>query len=149
VVHVVARDTFNQMSNEIGMTALLLGAAVTGEAPGEAVRAAAVTHQILGLRYSRKDEREADLGGLKYMVRAGYNPYGMVETMEMLQNEQKIRPIEFFSTHPSPRNRISYLARRIERKYHDLARLQVGQEDYHKNVLERLDKPKPPSPDRR
>jgi len=70
---------------------------------------ASLTQQIIGLRFSRDDERDADLGGLDYTVRAGYNPYAMVETMQMLQNEQKTRPIEFFSTHPNPQNRIAYL----------------------------------------
>ena len=138
IVHIVARDTSNAMSNQIGMNLLLLAAASTNKAPSGALRVADVTRQILGLKYSRKDEREADLGGLDYMVRAGYNPYGMVETMEILENEQRVRPIEFFSTHPSPENRIAYLTRKIQRKYYNLTGLKVGKEDYRTAVLEQL-----------
>ena len=43
---------------------------------------------------------------MDYMVSAGYDPSGMVETMQMLQNKQKTRTIEFFSTHPSDATRI-------------------------------------------
>ncbi len=138
IVHVVARDSLNVMSNEIGI-GILLSAVISEHTPEGALVAADMAHQILGLRYSRKDEREADLGGLDYMVRAGYNPYGMVETMQMLQNQQKERPIEFFSTHPSPRNRIEYITYEIQTKHYGLAGLKIGKEDYHKAVLEQLD----------
>ena len=137
IVHVVARDSLNVMSNEIGI-GILLSAVISEHTPEGALVAADMAHQILGLSYSRKDERQADLGGLDYMVRAGYNPYGMVETMQMLQNQQKERPIEFFSTHPSPQNRIGYITHEIQIKYYGLAGLKIGKEDYHKAVLEQL-----------
>jgi len=138
IVHVVARDSLNVMSNEIGI-GILLSAVISEHTPEGALVAADMAHQILGLRYSRKDERQADLGGLDYMVRAGYNPYGMVETMQMLQNQQKDRPIEFFSTHLSPQNRIEYITYEIQTKHYGLAGLKVGKEDYHRAVLEQLD----------
>ena len=72
------------------------------------------------------------------MFSAGYNPYGMVETVQMLENEQKQRPIEFLSTHPAPQNRIVYLTENIRTKYHDFEGLRTGKEDYHRAVLERL-----------
>jgi predicted Zn-dependent protease len=150
VVHVVARDTMNTMSNEIGM-GLLLSAAVMasdGDVPGEAVRAAHVAKQIISLRYSRKDESEADLGGLSYLVRAGYDPNGMVETMEILESQQKVNHVEFFSTHPSPENRIEYLTRRIQIKYPAISGLKVGREEYRRGVLEQLggQSQRPPAP---
>jgi len=97
-VHIVARDTSNAMSNQIGID-LLLSVVTSDKTPRGVLTAADLTQQILSLGYSREDERWADLAGLDYMVGAGYNPYGMVETMQMLQNQQKIRPVEFFSTH--------------------------------------------------
>ena len=136
-VHVVARDTSNVMSNQIGISLLL--SAVTSEETSRGVMTAAnLTRQIIGLRYSRKDEREADLGGLDYMVAAGYNPNGMVETMQMLENEQKVRPIEFLSSHPSPGNRVGYLTQEIQMTYYSLAELRIGTEDYRTAVLDGL-----------
>jgi len=139
IAHVVARDSAAAISRQYGMSMLLLAVQVSG-APGSAVQAAAFTKQILSLRYSRKDEKEADLAGLDYMVRAGYNPYGMLETMQVLQEQQTFRPIEFFSTHPLPENRIGYLTGTINAKYWSLKGLKIGQDSYRTNVLEPLQK---------
>ena len=138
IAHIVARDTSNMMSNQIGIDVLL--AAVTSEkTPTDVLTAVDITRQILSLQYSREDEYAADLGGLEYMVRAGYNPHGMTETIQMLQKQNDVRPIEFFSTHPSPENRIGYLAEKIQRTYQNLAGLKMGEEDYRKIVFEQLD----------
>ncbi len=136
-VHVVARDTLNMMSNQIGIT-LLLTAVTSGETSQGVLAAADMARMIIGLRYSRKDEREADIGGLDYMVAAGYNPYGMVETMQILQNQHKVKPIEFLSSHPYPENRLAYLKQRAQTNYSKLEGLKIGKEHYHSNVLERL-----------
>jgi len=144
-VHVVARDTSNAMSNQIGIS-LLLAAITSGETSRGVLTAAELARRIIGLRYSRKDEREADLGGLDYMVVAGYNPYGMVETMQMLENEQKVRMVEFLSSHPSPENRTAYLTQRIQTKYHNLSDLKIGKDDYRKIVLDKLTIEEPLAP---
>ena len=138
VAHVVSRDTANMISKEIGTTILLAAVIITGQAPGEVINAAAVTQQILGLSYSRNDERQADFGGMRYMFRAGYNPQGMVETLEIFQNQPGEKPPEFFSTHPSSENRLNYLNRTIKNKYSNITTLTIGAEDYAKNVLEIL-----------
>ncbi len=135
--HVVARDTAVLMSREIGI-GILLSAAVSEDTSRSVRTAADLTHQILSLRFSRKDEKDADLAGLDYMVRAGYAPNGMVETMQILQNQQKTRPIEFFSTHPIPENRMAYLKARIQSRYRRREGLRTGKEDFHAAVLSRL-----------
>ena len=137
IVHVVARDTSNVMSNQIGI-GLLLSAVPSDKMSKGVLTAVDLTRQILSLQYSRTDEKAADLGGLDYMVWAGYNPYGVVEAMQMLQSQQEFRPIEFFSTHPSPQNRMAYLIQRIQTKYYSLAGLKIGKEDYDKAVLQQL-----------
>jgi predicted Zn-dependent protease len=140
IAHRLARDTMNVMSNEIGMGLLMTAAAVGArDAPRGAMAAASITHQILGLRYSREDERQADLTGLNYLVRARYSPYAAVETMEILENLEKERIVEFFSTHPSPRHRVAYLARRIEKRYSSLTGLEVASEAYRNSVLDPLE----------
>ena len=137
IVHVVARDTSNVMSNQIGID-LLLSAVLSDKTPRGVLTAADLTHQILSLQYSREDEETADLAGLDYMVWAGYDPYGMVETMQMLQSRHEVRPMEFFSTHPSPENRMIYLTQTIQTKYYSLAGLRIGREDYHRAVSQQL-----------
>ena len=138
IVHVVARDTANMMSKQLGMNMLLV-AAISQTTSEGAITAAELTHQILSLEYSREDEIDADIYGLDYMVRAGYNPYGMVEAMQILEKEEEIRPVEFFSTHPSPEHRVSYLQARIQTRYsHGIEATQFGQEDYQRFVLDKI-----------
>lgn len=136
-VHVVTRDVSNMMSNQIGI-GILLSAALSRETSQGLRTAADLTRQIIGLTFSREDERTADLGGLDYMVRAGYNPYGMVETMQILQSEEKNRTVEFFSTHPSPENRVGYITEAIQSRYFNLAGLRTGADAYKKAVLDKL-----------
>ena len=134
--HVVARDTMAALSRQIGMTALVAASAgVGGRGSGDLMAGAAFVSGVLSLQYSREDEKAADLVGLSYMVQAGYDPNGMVETMQILQELQSIRPIEFFSTHPNPESRLGYLQERIGRRYATFVELKTGQDEYRQNVL--------------
>jgi len=141
VGHVVARDTMAAISRQIGMAALVTAAHVSG-APARAARAADFITAVLSLQYSRDDEREADLVGLSYMTRAGYDPNCTVETMEALQKLQTERPIEFFSTHPNPESRVAYLQERIARRYQGLGALKKGDREYDAAVLAKIGKHK-------
>jgi predicted Zn-dependent protease len=131
--HVVARDTLAAMSQQIGMTAIMLAAQAGGSA--DLASGTAFLHAVLGLQYSREDEKEADLAGLSYMTQAGYDPNGMVETMQILENLQTYRPIEFFSTHPNPESRIAYLQEKIALTYAALGGLKKGEQEYREKVL--------------
>ncbi|MHC4656480.1 MAG: M48 family metalloprotease [Planctomycetota bacterium] len=139
--HVVARDTAALMSREIGI-GILLSAAVSDSTSRTARTAADLTRQIIGFRFSRRDEKDADLAGLDYMVRAGYDPNGMVETMQILESRQKERPIEFFSTHPNPENRMAYLKSRIHSRYRRRQGLRTGKEEFQSAVLAHIKKKK-------
>lgn len=146
VGHVVARDTLVAISRQIGMAALVAAAAI-GDAPGDVTQAASFISGVLSLQYSRDDEKDADLVGLSYMIQAGYDPGEMVATMEVLQELQTIRPIEFFSTHPNPESRIAYLRERIKWRYGMFTELKKGTEEYQENVLDVLMPPRDPHTD--
>lgn len=137
IAHVVARDSMAALSRQHAVDVLMV-AAIAGRAPGEAVRAASLTRLFLDLRYSREDERQADLAGLAYMTAAGYDPHGAAELIQILEDEHAVKQIEFFSTHPSPRNRRQYLTQEIENKYSSLTGLKTGSQDYHSHVLQPL-----------
>lgn len=134
VGHIVARDSMAAMSRQIGMTALVAAAHV-GDVPSDVGRATMFITSVLTLQYSREDEIDADMVGLSYMIQAGYDPNGMVETMQILQGLQTVRPIEFFSTHPNPENRIAYLKERIARRYASMDALKDGKGEYADRVL--------------
>ncbi|PKL46817.1 MAG: hypothetical protein CVV39_06710 [Planctomycetes bacterium HGW-Planctomycetes-1] len=99
------------------------------------------------MSFSRAQERQADTVGMDYMVKAGYTPYGMVETMEILQKQDEYRPIEFFSTHPSPENRIGLLREHIFNNRYLNTGI-VGKQEYAANITERLKLLKPPPKDK-
>ncbi len=140
MVHIVARHSSAAMSRQIGISMLIQGIGAAGAMPDSeaAYRLTQLAWQLIDLKYSREQEREADLAGMDYMVRAGYNPYGAVELIQMLQDLDRIRPIEFLSSHPSPENRIMYLTVRAQTRYADVSNLRIAKEDYQKNVLDRL-----------
>ncbi len=139
IVHVTARHSSAAMSREMGLSFIFLGLSAAGaKIPQDAGRAVGLTLQLIGLKYSREHEREADVAGVDYMVVAGYNPYGAVELQQMLQDQDKMRPAEFLSSHPSPGNRIISLNARIQTRYDSPEKLKIGKNDYRRSVLDRL-----------
>jgi Zn-dependent protease with chaperone function len=65
------------------------------------------------LKYSRDDEREADLIGAQILHDAGYDPRAMAAFFEKLGTEN--RGTDFFSSHPNPDNRIRGIEQEISR----------------------------------
>ena len=61
------------------------------------------------LPFSRKQESEADVIGLKYMAKAGFDPRAAVPLWQNMNNEAGEEPAEFISTHPSSEKRIDSL----------------------------------------
>ncbi|HEX6038155.1 M48 family metallopeptidase [Longimicrobium sp.] len=60
--------------------------------------------------YTRDAEREADAVAVGYMVRAGYNPRGMVTFFQELlsmQQRQPSRVEQWFATHPTTQERVT------------------------------------------
>ncbi len=71
--------------------------------------APACVAQSVFMKFSRDDEREADRVGAEIMQRAGWDPHGLAEFMQVLQQEQQRSPSSvetFFSSHPSPAGRV-------------------------------------------
>jgi predicted Zn-dependent protease len=134
--HVVARHSSAQISREIGFEIAL--AAISTQASGTAMQAAGFARQMIGLGYSRGQEKEADMGGITYMVQAGYDPEEMAKTFEMLEREAEGAPPEFFSTHPNPGNRAQYIREKIYEMNYDKLKLKVGADDYKRSVLDNL-----------
>ena len=64
--------------------------------------------------FSANTESEADLLGLKYMYKAGYNPTAFVDFLEKMQSIEKPRPGSF-SIHPPGDDRIKAAQQNIQR----------------------------------
>jgi predicted Zn-dependent protease len=97
----------------------VLGALLGNDGGATAAKlAAGLLANGLFLKFSRDDEREADRVGLQMLTRAGWDAAGMVELFERLRQEQRRDPgrVEtFFSTHPSPQDRIARLQQDVAR----------------------------------
>ena len=70
---------------------------------------------LLNAKYSRKQEKEADVYGYKFLKTNGKNPWGMVMALEKLQNIEKKSGVKssyiknMFSSHPDTQARIDRL----------------------------------------
>ena len=107
--HVTARHASERMSQsvvaQLGLTVAQVGATkvpVSAAAQKDIVSALGLGIQYgVLLPFSRNQESEADILGLKYMQKAGYDPRESVKLWERMAANQKTRPPEFLSTHPS------------------------------------------------
>lgn len=113
VAHIAQRHAAQQISKGIVANGLLglLGAVLDDGGKGEAAAriGASVLTQSVFMKFSRNDEREADRVGAEIMQRAGWDPHGLAEFMQVLQQEQQRSPSSvetFFSSHPSPAGRV-------------------------------------------
>ena len=122
IAHIAQRHAADQLTKtllakwSLGALGAMLGN--TGGAGTAQVAGALVTNGMF-LKFSRDDEREADRVGVQIMRKAGWDPRGMIELFEVLRREQKRDPGAvdvFFSTHPSPQDRIAQLTAAIARR---------------------------------
>ena len=119
--HVVRRHSIKQMEQQqkanIGLTVgCILAPSVCGNqaaAAGLQLGAGAVF-----ARFSRDDEREADVEGVRISTRAGIDPRGIPQMFRILLNEREQRPggvAAWFATHPLEESRIDATQRQIEK----------------------------------
>jgi beta-barrel assembly-enhancing protease len=69
------------------------------------------------LQFSKANESEADLLGLEYMYKAGYDPEAFVDFFEKIQSLEKKKPgtmSKLFSTHPPTADRITASQKNIQ-----------------------------------
>jgi beta-barrel assembly-enhancing protease len=73
--------------------------------------------QLVDMKFSRNDEIAADTMGVKVMAQANYDPNVMLQVMKILEQAGSGNGVEFFSTHPSPENRIGEIQQAIAKLY--------------------------------
>jgi len=113
ISHVVAKHNVKGMQRQMGAELLLSLAGRVMAKGNQAETAQAVAKIVAGvatMKYSRDDEYQADSLGIRYMTRAGYNPWGMVELLNSLASLSAREPgrlAEMFQTHPLTSKRIA------------------------------------------
>lgn len=120
--HVVRRHSIQQMQQQqnanIGLTVgCILAPNICGN------QAAATAIQVGAgaafARFSRQDEQEADVEGVRINTRAGIDPRGVPNMFRILLNERQARPdavSAWFATHPLEENRIEATTAQIQRE---------------------------------
>jgi predicted Zn-dependent protease len=105
--HVTARHGVHAASQQLLATAAVGTAAVVLD-PDHAddwMALGSLTMGLVFLKHSRDDERQADDLGLRYLLRAGYDPRQMPPVFEMLDRVAQLeggRLPTWLSTHPDP-----------------------------------------------
>ena len=128
VGHVAHRHSVQQLQRaQIVQGGSVLASVLGGERAGTAVQLGQMVAGLALMKYSREQEREADLSGMRYMIRENYEPSAMVRVMEVLKQAGGGGPPEFFSSHPAPDSRKQYLAEAIEDEY--AGRISFGRTD--------------------
>lgn len=121
IAHIAQRHAASQMSKGIVANGLLalLGKVVGNDRGGQIAQVAGgLAAQGYMLKFSRDDEREADEVGAQIMKRAGWNPSGMVEFMQILRAQAGRDPGSvqtFLSSHPAPGERVTRLQATVKR----------------------------------
>ncbi len=113
IAHVTSHHSAEQMTRALGAQIVTLALAVLspggrGNSAGWAALSSEIFTQIL-LGYGRQAELEADAKGLRWAVKAGYDPHGMVSFMQTLQIRSRLSGIGyhgFRGTHPDTLERI-------------------------------------------
>ena len=137
--HVTARHSVEQMSRA-QLAQLGIGiASVASEEFRKYSGLAQLGLGVLFLKFGRDDEKQSDDLGLRYLVRAGYDPSEMPPVFDMLDRQGQLhdqpRLPEWQSTHPNPDRRADRIAEAITTLPSDQRQGTVNREAY----LEKLD----------
>jgi len=108
--HVSARHSVQRLSKLLLVQAGLTVGSALSDAFSEISGVASIGIQLLFLKYSRDDEREADALGVEYSRKSGYNPGEMISFFSSLQKLGDLSGGQslpgFLSTHPLTSERI-------------------------------------------
>jgi predicted Zn-dependent protease len=152
--HVTARHASEavarQQGLQIGSTIVGIGAQILTGAGGVSSQVVSLGSQALisgaglfALSYDRAQELESDKLGMRYMVRAGYDPAGAAGAMEVLVDAAggSASSADIFSTHPNPVARLEAIKDRIERVYPGAVgnpEFEVDQQEFERRMLRPL-----------
>ncbi len=107
--HIAARHTVSQQSKQQLAQLVLIGGMIASEKFAQYAEYALQGMQLLFLKFSRDDEREADKLGVEYSSKDGYDAHKMADFFKVLQKmtlaESEGGVPTFLSTHPDPGDR--------------------------------------------
>jgi predicted Zn-dependent protease len=135
IAHVAARHMTKQATKSqiVGLAGIPAGVILGGGLGGIVARQGAnVGVNAAFLRFSRRDESEADYLGVQYLYAAGYDPTGAISIFEKLESLERKQPgtiARIFSTHPMD-------ATRIQKTEEEIGRILPSKTEYVVNTSE-------------
>ncbi|MCB0507544.1 MAG: M48 family metalloprotease [Bacteroidetes bacterium] len=106
--HITARHSSQQYTKQMLTQIAVMGGMIFSEKFRNMSEQVMQGMQLLFLKFSRDDETEADVLGVKYSSAVGYDAKEMAEffqTLKRVTEKEGARLPEFMSTHPDPGNR--------------------------------------------
>jgi len=116
--HITARHSASQQSKQQLGQLLLIGGMIASEKFASYAEYAMQGMQLLFLKFSRDNEREADQLGVEYSSKVGYDAHKMADFFEVLNKmnmaESQGGVPTFLSTHPDPGDRYNSVHRQAK-----------------------------------
>ena len=116
--HVAARHYVRQASRSDLLNGLSVPLIFLGGIPGVAARELANLGLPMGMfKFSRDFETEADMLGIQYLYKSGYDPTSAIDMFERVDAAQQRRPgtvSQLFNTHPLTTDRIAKTQKNIQ-----------------------------------
>ena len=110
IAHLTSDHVMERAKRQSRTEALsIIGGAATGM--GDLVRTGAAIG--LTLPFGRKQESEADVVGLDYMAKAGFDPRASIYLWKNMSSSRQNRQPEFLSTHPADDRRLDDLVKSL------------------------------------
>ena len=114
MAHVTLRHGTHQLSKSLMARFPLAALGGFGGAAGAIGQLGSIGASFAFLKFSRDDERQADIVGVQTMAKSGYDSHGMITIFQRLDKMGSGRGTpQFLSDHPNPENRIQKIEKEI------------------------------------
>jgi predicted Zn-dependent protease len=113
VAHVALRHGAKNLQRQMRTSSMstLLYRSILGRAPLLDQQALQMGNQLWYAAHSRADEAAADREAVRYLIRSGIDPRGMVSLFQQLMREERNDPrtasVEWFNSHPNTASRLT------------------------------------------
>lgn len=115
ITHVCNHDGLHNVQGEAQKGALMKALQVDNRTARLTAVMDAGVNAIINTQYSQPQEDAADIGGVKIMTAAGYDPHSYLHYLQRLQSVQTSSPgVQIMSTHPDIGHRIANVQQQIE-----------------------------------
>jgi len=148
IAHVALRHSTNEISKQapLQMSLAIASGWMGGNTISELLTQLGV-HSGMGLlflKFSRRDEQQADIVGAQILYDTGYDPRALAQFFEKAEEESKRHRIAFLNDHPATANRGERVLEEVRRMGGPPAGYRTDSPEFEKMRLAAHDLPQPP-----